>query len=100
MDGPTGRRDGHDAVGAPAPDDGEAMGVEITIGVQHVARELVLETDRTSEQVAKDVLKALEVGAPVELTDNRGRKVIIPAGTLGYIEIGGDEQRRVGFHNL
>jgi hypothetical protein len=78
----------------------EAMGVEITIGVQHVARELVLETDQTSDKVAKDVLKALEVGAPIELTDTRGRRVIVPAGTLGYIEIGGDETRKVGFHNI
>lgn len=74
--------------------------MEITIGVQHVARELVLETDQTSEQVAKDVLKALEVGAPVELTDSRGRRIIVPATSFGYIEIGGDEARRVGFHNL
>lgn len=74
--------------------------MEITIGVQHVARELVLETDQTSEQVTKDVLKALEVGAPLNLTDARGRRVIVPATVLGYIEIGGDETRKVGFHNI
>lgn len=74
--------------------------MEITIGVQHVARELVLETDQTSDRVAKDVLKALEVGAPIELTDTRGRRILIPAGSLGYIEIGGDEARKVGFHNV
>lgn len=74
--------------------------MEITIGVQHVARELVLETDQTSDKVAKDVLKALEVGAPIELTDTRGRRILIPAGALGYIEIGGDEARKVGFHNV
>ena len=74
--------------------------MEITIGVQHVARELVLETDQTSDRVAKDVLKALEVGAPIELTDTRGRRIVIPAGSLGYIEIGGDEARKVGFHNV
>lgn len=76
------------------------MGVEITIGVQHVARELVVETDQTSDKIAKDVLKALEVGAPVDLTDSKGRRVIVPAQTLGYIEIGGDETRKVGFHNI
>ena len=74
--------------------------MEITIGVQHVARELVLETDQTSDKVAKDVLKALEVGAPIELTDSRGRRIIVPAATLAYIEIGGDEARKVGFHNI
>ena len=74
--------------------------MEITIGVQHVARELVVETDQSSEQVAADVLRALESGAPVELTDSRGKRVIVPAATIGYIEIGSDETRRVGFHNI
>lgn len=74
--------------------------MEITIGVQHVARELVLETDQTSEKVVADVRKALESGAPLELTDTRGRHVVIPAASLGYVEVGGDEQRKVGFHNL
>lgn len=74
--------------------------MEITIGVQHVARELVLETDQSSEKVLKDVLKALEVGAPVELTDTRGRRVVVPASAVGYVEIGGEESRRVGFHNI
>nr|WP_182111908.1 DUF3107 domain-containing protein [Actinotalea sp. JY-7876] len=74
--------------------------MEITIGVQHVARELVLETDQTSDDVVKGVLKALEVGAPVELTDTRGRRVVVPASAVGYVEIGGDEKGKVGFHNL
>lgn len=74
--------------------------MEITIGMQHVARELVLETDQTSDKVAKDILKALEVGAPIELTDTRGRRILVPAAVVGYVEIGGDEARRVGFHNV
>ena len=74
--------------------------MEITIGVQHVARELVLETDQTSEKVAADVRAALESGAPLELTDTRGRRIVVPAASLGYVEIGGDETRKVGFHNL
>ena len=74
--------------------------MEITIGVQNVARELVVETDQPSEKVAKDVLKAIEVGAPLDVTDTKGRRVIVPASTLGYVELGGEEARKVGFHNL
>lgn len=85
---------------APTSGHMEAMGVEITIGVQHVARELVLETDQTSEKVVQDVLKAIQTGAPLELTDTRGRRVVVPATAVGYVEVGGDEARRVGFHNL
>ena len=74
--------------------------MEITIGVRHVARELVLEIDQTSEQVATAVAKAIEQDEPLQLTDSRGRRVIVPAAALGYVEIGGDEARKVGFHNI
>lgn len=73
--------------------------MEITIGVQHVARELVVETDQTAEAVAKDLRKALETGAPIELTDTRGRRVIVPSSTVAYVEIG-EEMRKVGFHTM
>ena len=81
-------------------DNDEGIDVDITIGMRDVARELSLESDLTSEAVTKQVLKALEVGAPIELVDPKGRKVIVPAGALGYIEIGSDQERRVGFSNL
>lgn len=73
--------------------------MDVTIGLQNVARELVVETDQTSEQVTKDVLDALESGRPVQLTDNRGRTVVVPAAVVGYVEVGGEE-RRVGVHNI
>ncbi|KGM09098.1 DUF3107 domain-containing protein [Cellulomonas bogoriensis] len=74
--------------------------MEITIGVQNVARELVVETDRPAEQVAAEVLKTLESGGPLDLTDSKGRRVIVPAATLGYVELGGDEARKVGIHSI
>lgn len=73
--------------------------MEITIGVQNVPRELVVETDATADAVAKDIRKALEAGAPVDVTDTRGRRYIVPAATVGYVEIG-DEVRKVGFHSV
>jgi hypothetical protein len=73
--------------------------VEITIGVQNVPRELVVETDATAESVTKAVRKALETGTVIELTDTRGRQILVPAANVGYIEIG-DETRRVGFRTI
>ena len=73
--------------------------MEITIGVQNVARELVVETDQAADEVAAAIRKALDTGAALELTDSRGRRVIVPAGTVGYVEIG-DETRKVGFHTI
>lgn len=72
--------------------------MQITIGVQNVARELVVELDGTADKIAKDVLKALEVGAPIDLVDAKGRRVLVPASMVGYIELGGDDTRRVGFN--
>lgn len=73
--------------------------MEITIGLQNVARELVVETDATADEVTKLVRKAIEAGTSIELTDTRGRRIIVPSGTVGYVEIG-DEARKVGFHTL
>ena len=74
--------------------------MEITIGVKNVARELVVDTDQSADDVAAAVATALETSTPLQLTDARGRRVIVPADALGYVEVGGDEARRVGFHNI
>jgi len=71
--------------------------VEITIGVQNVARELVLESDQTADQVSAAVSAAVAGGTALTLTDARGRRIVVPTAVLGYVEIGTDEQRRVGF---
>lgn len=76
--------------------------MEITIGVRNVARELSLETSGRADDVVKQVTDALakaKAGDPgvLDLTDDRGRRVIVPLDALGYLEIGGDEPRRVGF---
>lgn len=74
--------------------------MEITIGVQNVARELVVETDQTADDAVKAIRKALDAGQALELTDTRGRRIIVPAGTVGYIEIGDEARSKVGFHTI
>ncbi len=72
--------------------------MEVKIGVRSVHRELVVETDLTPEQVEQALRDA--VGEPdsfFALTDVKGRRVIIPLSALGFVEIGEDEQRTVGF---
>jgi hypothetical protein len=73
--------------------------VEITIGVQNVPRELIIETDATAEAMTKQIRKALDAGTVIEIADSRGRQVLIPVANVGYVEIG-DETRRVGFHTV
>nr|WP_034228364.1 DUF3107 domain-containing protein [Actinotalea ferrariae] len=74
--------------------------MEITIGVQNVGRELVFETDKTADEVSASVAQALAAGTPLQFTDTRGRQVLVPSGTVAYVEIGSDETRKVGFHNI
>lgn len=72
--------------------------MEVKIGVQHAARELVLESKQSSDEVAKLVGDALKSGEGVlTLVDEKGRRVLVPADKLAYVEIAENEQRRVGF---
>ncbi|MFV0633451.1 DUF3107 domain-containing protein [Demequina sp.] len=70
--------------------------MEVRIGIQNVAREIQLETHSTADEVAAAVADAV-AGATLELTDIKGRRVVVPAGALGYVEIGEESKRRVGF---
>jgi hypothetical protein len=75
--------------------------VEVKIGVQDVARELVLESAQSPAEVEKAVAEALKADLGVlALTDDKGRRVLVPADKLAYVEIAETEQRRVGFGAL
>ena len=76
------------------------MTVEITIGVQNLPREISLESDQTPDQVAAAVAAALSGRSALELVDVRGRRVIVPTASLGYVEIGSESKGRVGFGNI
>ena len=39
-------------------------------------------------------------GAVLTLTDNRGRRVMIPGDKIAYLELGEENARRVGFGSL
>ncbi|TLM75891.1 DUF3107 domain-containing protein [Pseudarthrobacter sp. NamB4] len=71
--------------------------MEIKIGVQNVGREIVLESAQDAESVAKVVGEAINEGSELRLKDDKGRLIIVPGNALGYVEIGAEEVRRVGF---
>ncbi|CAM3364115.1 DUF3107 domain-containing protein [Occultella aeris] len=80
--------------------------MEITIGIKNVARELSLEISEDGDAVVASINEALAKsadgtdGAVLDLTDTKGRRVVVPVAALGYVEIGADEPRRVGFGTL
>ncbi|HET6294206.1 MAG TPA: DUF3107 domain-containing protein [Kribbella sp.] len=72
--------------------------MEVKIGVQHANRELVLESEQSPDEVQQAVAEALSGKANLlQLTDDKGRRVIIPADRLAYVEIGEEAIRKVGF---
>lgn len=72
--------------------------MEIKIGVQFSARELVLESAQSAADIEAAVTAAVasEKGV-LSLTDEKGRTVILPADKLAYVEIAAVTDRRVGF---
>jgi Protein of unknown function (DUF3107) len=72
--------------------------VEVRIGVQHAHRELMLESNQTSDDIQELVSQALSGQEPVlVLVDDRGRRVVVPSDKLAFVEIGEESARRVGF---
>ena len=72
--------------------------MEVKIGVQHANRELVLESEQTPEEVQELVAEALTgKSGLLQLTDEKGRRVLVPADRLAYVEIGEVSTRKVGF---
>ena len=72
--------------------------MEVKIGVLHTAREIVLDSPQTPEEVEAAVAEALKsVDGQLVLTEEKGRKVIVPANLVAYIDIAQADTRRVGF---
>ena len=73
--------------------------VEVKIGIQHSPRELVVDTDEKSESIEKLVAEAVASEGVLTLTDTKGRKVVVPASKIAYVEIGGGVVGTVGFRS-
>lgn len=72
--------------------------MEVKIGMQHAAREIVLDSAQSAAEVAETVSAALASQSPLlTLTDEKGRQIIVATDKLAYVEIGEPESRRVGF---
>ncbi|MDQ0854323.1 hypothetical protein QFZ79_002434 [Arthrobacter sp. V4I6] len=74
--------------------------MEVKIGIQNIGREIVLESTQDADALATVVADSISKGTELRLTDEKGRQIIIPANVLGYVEIGAEEVRRVGFGAL
>ena len=72
--------------------------MDIRIGILNSPRELAFETSESAADVAAAVSAAVEKGQPLlSLTDSKGKQYLVPTAAIGYVEIGSDSARRVGF---
>lgn len=72
--------------------------MEVKIGIADSPRELVISSSQTPEEVEQLVSGALDgEGGIVALTDEKGRKFLIQAAKVAYVEIGNASSGRVGF---
>ncbi len=72
--------------------------MEVKIGVLHTAREITLESPQTPDEVEQAVAEALKsTNGQLVLTEEKGRKIIVPANLVAYVDIAQADTRRVGF---
>ncbi|MDA8296301.1 MAG: DUF3107 domain-containing protein [Actinomycetota bacterium] len=74
--------------------------MDVRIGITQSPKELDLELDPATSRdaVLEQINKALaDADGVLWLTDRRGRQVGVPTARVAYIEIGAEEDRRVGF---
>ena len=71
--------------------------MEVKIGIVESPRELVVSSDQTPDEVQKLVDASLNGGDPLlKLVDEKGRRFLVRAAQIAYVEIAPAE-RRVGF---
>ena len=74
--------------------------MEVKIGVQFANRELVIETNLSSDEIEKTIADALgKESGLLSLTDSKGRRVIVPTDRLAYVELGTPSAGQVGFRS-
>lgn len=72
--------------------------MEVKIGIKDTPRELVVSSGQSPEEVEKLVSEALGADEGLlRLADEKGRKYLVPAGRIAYVEIAPSDTRRVGF---
>lgn len=72
--------------------------MEVKIGVADSARELVVSSSESPDDVQTQVTEALNNATGLlSLVDDKGRRFVIPAAKVAYVEIGPEDSRRVGF---
>ena len=68
--------------------------MEIKIGIKNVSREIALDIEEGRKE---EIIKALETGGILRLTDKRDSEVVIDASAIAYVDFAPTHQTRIGF---
>lgn len=72
--------------------------MDIRIGIINSPREISFESTQSASEIEKVVSDALSGGAQFfTLKDSRGASYLVPVASFGYLELGSEDTRRVGF---
>lgn len=72
--------------------------MEVKIGIKDTPRELVVSSADSPDEVETQVSEALNTDDGLfRMTDDKGRKFLVPADRIAYVEIAPSEARKVGF---
>ncbi|MEV1288161.1 DUF3107 domain-containing protein [Micromonospora sp. NPDC049679] len=71
--------------------------MEVKIGVQYAPRELVVESAQSPAEIEQIVTDAIANEGTLSLTDEKGRRIIVPVSKVAYVEIAEASPRAVGF---
>lgn len=71
--------------------------MEVKIGIADVPREVVVTTAATADDVVAGLNRAKAEGTLFEISDESGRRVIVPVERIAYLDFGSTGVRPVGF---
>ncbi|MDO5534452.1 MAG: DUF3107 domain-containing protein [Propionibacteriaceae bacterium] len=74
--------------------------MEVKVGIRQVQREVSVETNATAADIEGALAAALADNGVFTLTDTKGRKVLVPAAQVAYVDLGVENARPVGFGAL
>lgn len=72
--------------------------MEIKIGITDIAREVTVESDEAADAIEASLRESLtRPDGLFKVVDNKGRVILVPTRSLGYLDLGQPNQRQVGF---
>lgn len=74
--------------------------MEVKFGITDIPREVAIETTASAEEITEQIRQAVIDSSMVDLTDDKGRRVLIPAARIGYVDLGAPSARAVGFGTI